>query len=281
MRLTFSTPCAWEKDFFGATFGVAGKPEPTEVTVIETPFDLNGIMLTGTYEQCLSAVPDTQFQAGIVLLGNSGEEDIFIRNLQEKAKCPLTGGSSAIDPVSGKKGLVAGEQQAAVYLIYDDRFNVWVESKNIHENIVKECSVEMYSPRVFKSIDGEEPLEWFNEKRKAFGFPETDFEHMTLSDKLGVNAHLSVSDGKLVSGRDLEETMLLRYVSPGDVYLQMQEFYKNKNALICGCAGLKGILPRPLEAGSVGLFLFGEVCTIDGISKFGNLMLSKLFVKRK
>ena len=48
-----------------------------------------------------------------------------------------------------------------------------------------------------------------------------------------------------------------------------------------GCAGLAGILDQPLDTKSLGLFLFGEVCMADGYAEFGNLMLSKLIIRRR
>lgn len=49
-----------------------------------------------------------------------------------------------------------------------------------------------------------------------------------------------------------------------------------------GCAGLGGLLKKPLDTKSLGLFLFGEVCTVaEGNAQFGNLMLSKLTIRAK
>jgi len=65
------------------------------------------------------------------------------------------------------------------------------------------------------------------------------------------------------------------------VYEVMRDFYDDENAIVFGCAGLSGLLDKPLDTKSLGLFLFGEVCTVDGVAEFGNLMLSKLIVQRK
>lgn len=83
------------------------------------------------------------------------------------------------------------------------------------------------------------------------------------------------------SGRDVQTTMLLRYVSHDKVYERMRSFYDDSNAIVFGCAGLSGLLDRPLDTNSLGLFLFGEVCTVDGTAEFGNLMLSKLIIQSK
>jgi hypothetical protein len=60
--------------------------------------------------------------------------------------------------------------------------------------------------------------------------------------------------------------MYLRYISQNEVQGEIQEFYDDKDAVIFGCAGL---------------FMFGEVCTVNGYSDFGNLMLSKLRIINK
>lgn len=281
MKLTFTTPCAFGADAMAASFGFSGAPAPEAASVRTAPVELDGVLLTGSYEHILSAVDETPNQAGIVLLGNAGGEDDFIRALQEKAACPLTGGAAAIDPVTGKAGLVAGGGQAAVFLIRDDRFHVQVVSENIHDVILGTCKIETDGKRTFKTIDGEDALTWYNAQRGKYGISLEDFEHLTFSDTLGVNAHTSLSEGKLVSGRDLESTMILRMVAADQVFPRMDAFYADETALVFGCAGLKGILPQPILGDGMGMFMFGEVCTVDGISKFGNLMLSKLSITPK
>ena len=281
MKLIFSTPCAFSADTLVASFGFSGAPEPADAVVRTATVELEGVLLTGTYDEILAAIDDQPNQAGIVCLGNAGGEDDFIRALQEKAKCHLTGGAATIDPVTGKAGLVAGGGQAAVFLIRDDRYDVKVVSENIHDVILGECKIEMDGKRTFKTINGEDALTWYNAQRAKYGIGENDFEHLTFSDTLGVNAHTSLNNGRLVAGRDLEETMIARMVPADQVFPRMDAFYADETAVVFGCAGLKGILPQPILREGAGMFMFGEVCTVDGVSKFGNLMLSKLCVSAK
>ena len=281
MKLTFTTPCAFADNALAATFGFSGAPAPDAATQRTAAIELEGVLLTGTYEEILTAIDDTPNQAGIVLPGNAGGENDFIHALQEKAKCHLTGGAAAIDPVSGKAGLIAGGGQAAVFLVRDERYDVKVVSENIHDVILGECKIEMDGKRTFKTINGEDALTWYNAQRAKYGIGENDFEHLTFSDTLGVNAHTSLNNGRLVAGRDLAPTMILRMVPADQVFPKMDAFYADPNALVFGCAGLKGILPKPIEGDGMGMFMFGEVCTVDGVSEFGNLMLSKLCVASK
>ena len=61
----------------------------------------------------------------------------------------------------------------------------------------------------------------------------------------------------------------------------MRSFYDDEDAIVFGCAGLSGLLDKPLDTKSLGLFLFGEVCTVGNRAEFGNLMLSKLKITEK
>lgn len=281
MNITAYTPSAFNAAPFAiSTFGFANAPDPAAAALRTYKRDVNGIVLTGTLSEILAAVPAEKWDAALVLMGNCGGENVFVRALAEKAHCPLVGGAAAIDPVSGKAGLITGGGQAAVFLMQDSRYTFEAVTQNIHTEILGEHSIE-FDGRYFTAIDGQEPIAWLNAQKDAFGIPHTDFEHLTFSDMNGVNAHLSIVDGRLFSGRDLCPTMLLRRVKAEDVYPQMHAFYDDSDAIICGCAGLKGILPQDLMTDGFGLFLFGEICTAAGVSTFGNLMLSKLVIREK
>lgn len=277
MKLTFFTP-PYPPDgiaFGAASFGMVGCEDPGAPNVRSFGCDLRGTVLTGSYAQCLDGLSGKSPQAVVALLGNAGGENAFIREVGRRACCPVTGGAAAF---ADRTGLIAGGGEAALFLIEDDRFRVTVECRNIHTQIAEPCDLALEAPRVIRTVNGEDAVRWYNKKRAQFSVPADDFEHLTLADALGINAHLSIADGKLCAGRDLRERMTLRYAPPETVYAAMQEFYAGAGSLVFGCAGLKGILPAPLQTDGLGLFMFGEVCTVDGQSEFGNLMLSKLTV---
>ncbi|MCF0145776.1 MAG: hypothetical protein HUJ73_04230, partial [Eubacterium sp.] len=265
-----------KEDFGCASFGLAGSEDPLCPCRKSFDRDLEGTMLCGSYENILSSVPEGRWQAAVVLLGNAGGENVFVRSLSEKAGCPVTGGAAAIDPVDGRKGLIPGRGEAAVFLISDPRYKIEVFSQNIHSEILGTYSVTFEDPRFADQIDGQDALSWLTAQKERLGIPASDFEHLTLCDPSGINAHLSAPDGKLFSGRDLAPEMILRYVPDADE--AMAAFYDDPDAVIFGCAGLKSLLTRPMPDTGLGLFMFGEVCTVDGVSDFGNLMLSKLRV---
>lgn len=281
MKMKFFTPAYGVAGEFGAaTFGFVGAENEKDKNSIDFSTELDGIIVKGTYKECLENIPDGNWQAGVVLLGNAGNENEFVRAVAEKVKAPLTGGGAAINPETGEKGLITGQNEAAVFLINDDRYNVEVEYENIHHDILSKHEIK-YTARFIDTIDGCEPKAWLAEKKQQLGLDKCDFEHLTLADESGINAHLSEVDGKIFSGRDLSDVMYLRYVPKSEVQNRMQKFYDDKCAVIFGCAGLKGILDKNLECNGVGLFMFGEICTVNSKSDFGNLMLSKLKVTKK
>ncbi len=281
MNLNFYTPSFCNADGFGgATFGFAGAEDESHPLCKGFPEDIKGIALSGTYQEVLESIPQGSFQAAIVLLGNGGDENTFIRALREKVKAPLVGGSGAICPKTGKSALIHGGNQAAVFLVNDDRFDVTVICENAHRDVLSHHAIT-FDGRYITAIDDEEAVSWYNQKRKSLGLSADDFEHLTFSDTDGINAHLSIRDGRLFSGRDLSGEMLLRYLPKELAQARIQNFYDDENAIIFGCAGLKQTLTAGIKTKSLGLFMFGEVCSTEHHSDFGNLMLSKIkFIKK-
>ena len=281
MKMVFYTPsCGVEDGFGAASFGFAGMEDEKAKNKKVVPVELDGVCVCGTYEECLNNIPEGNFKAVVVLLGNGGNENKFVRELSSKVNAPIVGGAGAINPVTGEKGLITGRNKAALFFINDDRYEIEVVSKNIHHNVLGKHTLS-FSGRWLDLIDGVCAKEWLKNEKEKLGLSQNDFEHLTFSDEQGINAHLSLVEGRIFSGRDLCETMYLRYIPHNEVQKEIQEFYNDKDAVIFGCAGLKGILDKGLECDGTGLFMFGEVCTVNGYSDFGNLMLSKLRIVRK
>lgn len=279
-QLSFTTTGSFHQvEGFGcASLGLAGVCGNDENCVRTDSRKLEAVELTGTYAEVLESVKTVQkpVRAAVVLFGNVGGENAFLAELQKWIRCPMVGGGAAIDFATNTAGLITGRGEVALLLITDDRYAYETETLCIHDQILATCQLTLEDPRTARTIDGVDAVEFYNAKRQALDLADTDFEHLTLSDLRGVNAHLSIPEGKLKSGRDLQETMLLRYVNHKKVYDTMRSFYDDPDAIVFGCAGLSGLLDKPLDTTSLGLFLFGEVCTVDGYAEFGNLMLSKL-----
>lgn len=284
-KLVFTTTGCWDSaNGFGcASLGLAGKCDNSVSMAAQWPYSLDGIVLTGSYDCVLRSVSALQesVYAAIVLFGNAGGENEFLRQLQQYLTCPMVGGGAAIDGPSGRSALITGSGEVALFLITDDRFTYSAQTQCIHDQILERCTLKLQDSRTILTINGMDAAEFLTEKKRKLGLTASDFEHLTLSDLNNVNAHLSFLDGVIKSGRDLEETMILRAVSYETVYTAMRDFYDDPDAIIFGCAGLSGLLDKPLNTNSLGLFLFGEVCTVNGTAEFGNLMLSKLRIIKK
>jgi len=268
------------KDMFGAaTLGFAGESTDQGDEKFDFPIYLKGVQLNGSYKEILSKIPEKEYKLAIVLLGNAGGENSFVQELSRKLNCPIIGGGAAMDGEKG--GLIAGGGQASVLLVDDENYDVQVEMKNIHTHVLGTCKVDFDDPRVIKTIDGIEPALWLKTQKNILGIEENDFEHFTLSDKVGVNAHLSKNGNLIVSGRDLESEMLIRYVKPEEVYESVYSFYNDEtDVIVFGCAGLKAITGEITSVKSLGLYLFGEICMAKDQAVFGNLMLSKLRLRK-
>lgn len=283
MKLTFSTTGCWSdaQGFGCASLGLPGLCINDEMCVAEYPKELEGIVLTGSYEAMLADAKavNVPVKAAIVVFGNAGGENRFLADLQKIIHCPMVGGGAAIDNVTGKAGLIPGAGPGAVFLITDDRYTFTAVTQCIHDEILGEVTLTTADPRTILTINGQNAADFLAQRKAEFGIPETDFEHLTISDLHNVNAHLSCVDGVIKSGRDVQERMILRKVSHEKVYEAMRAFYADEDAIVFGCAGLSGLLDKQLDTNSLGLFLFGEVCTVDGVAEFGNLMLSKLVIK--
>lgn len=281
-KLSFTTTGSWKlaEGFGCASLGLAGVCGNDEARVVTDKRELEAIELTGTYQQILDQVQALQdkdaVKAAIIVFGNVGGENEFLAKLQQYISCPIVGGGAAIDFATNSAGLITGGGEAALLLITDDRYTYTTEMKCIHDQILGTVKLTLADPRTILTIDGEDAVAFYNRKRQEFGLADTDFEHLTLSDLRNVNAHLSKPGDQLKSGRDLCETMILRYIDHARVYETIRGFYDDPDAIVFGCAGLSGILDKPLDTNSLGLFLFGEVCVADGYAEFGNLMLSKL-----
>lgn len=276
-KLRFTLPGSWtDGEGFGcASMGLAGAVE----NAVVWPRMINGTVLTGQYPDVLRQVEQLDnkenVQAAIVLFGNAGGENVFLRQLREILCCPMVGGGAAMDMAAGKSALLTGGSPVAVFLIQDARYRFETETLCIHEYL-EDCVLTLADARTILTINGEDGAVYLAKKKAEFNLPETDFEHLTLTDLYGINAHLSKPGAQIKSGRDLQEKMQLRYIAHEKVYDRICAFYDDPEAIVFGCAGLGGILDRPLDTPSLGLLLFGEVCTVGDHADFGNLMLSKL-----
>jgi len=265
-------------EFGCASVGFAGSHDKdTEKCFHNAP---NGLLICGTYDECLKQIPEQKFNVGIVLTGNYGNENEFVDKLRCKLNIPLVGGGAAINEETGEKALLTGQNQAAIYLISDDSYEYEVLCENIHHDVLGTHTLSFTEPRTLNTIDNVDAKLWLKNKKAEMGISPDDFEHLTFSDMNGFNVHLSITDGVVHSGADLKSEMQLRYVPEDKVNERIQKFYNDADSIVFGCAGLKGILSDKVKTSGLGLFLYGEICTHNQQSRFSNLMLSKLRIKQ-
>ena len=280
--IRFYTPGCGEapKGFGCATYGMASVCDVYDDCTRKFPLEPESLLFCGEYQTVLDQIKKIHvphLKAAIVLFGNVGGENTFVHELKTIVRCPVVGGGAAMDPKTGAGGLIAGGGQVNVLLITDPRLRVEAAHCCIHREKIGRYRLTLQDPRTLLKINGMDAKTFLEQKKKGLGLKATDFEHLTFSDGSGVNAHLSLENGQIKSGRDLTPEMELCYVNHKDVYGQIAEFYEDdENTLVFGCAGLRGILDQDISTRAMGLFLFGEVCDLGETAEFGNLMLSKL-----
>ena len=188
MKISFSTTGAWDNvDGFGcASLGLPGFCDNTKSAVRDYKYSLQGQLITGSYEEILSATGQVagndNIYAAIVVFGNAGGENTFLAEFRNILNCPVVGGGAAIDAASGHSGLIPGDGPAAVFLITDNRYTYAYETRCIHNQVLGECVVETDDPRTILKINGVDAAKFLADKKQELGISVSDFEHLTLSD---------------------------------------------------------------------------------------------------
>ncbi len=95
MKMIFYTPThGVSEGFGGATFGFVGGEDERADSFISFPEDLEGVMICGSYAECLEKIPEGNFKAAVVLLGNAGGENEFVHKLRARLNIPVAGGGA-------------------------------------------------------------------------------------------------------------------------------------------------------------------------------------------
>lgn len=285
-------------DTFGcASLGLATDAEwilPGDREIRTFPKKIRGILINGdlgtAYEEIEKVSADVK--AGIVFFGNCGGENGFMKALSSRFPgVPFAGGSPAIGS-DGRTGRMLPENgQAAVLLITDGRYDISAETLNVYGEILFRAKVAEGDVRSVSTVtvDGEK-TDFYGLIQKAGemkGVTGGLTERVSVSDMTGRNIHLIEDSGKYVCGTDLpsDGRLLIRYTDRENVIKSMEDFYSTPDSLVFGCAGVKSNLGDSsfhAGAGSLGMFMFGEVVSITGAQPdFANLMLTKLIFTEK
>lgn len=297
-RIGFYNPCIREEQV-DAAFGCAtlgftsenGWTRPEEEKNALFPFEVEGIVISGgmrdVAEEAARVPADIKVKGGVVFVGNCGGEEAFVEALHARFPgVPFVGGSPAIG-ADGRIGrMLPRNGEASLLLITDKDYSVSVKYGGVHHEVVEKLTVLGTAARKIEAVRTEEGekvpfYDYIHALAERKGVEEGVHERIAISDLRGKNIHL-IPDGKrFLCGADLPESreVLVRYTDIEHAYQTMKAFYATPDSIIFGCAGLKSLLgERTFPAGenSVGLFLFGEVVSINGKPSFANLTLQKM-----
>ena len=91
MDLIFVTPVQklLPGAFGAASYGMTGCWDPVVPDTQRFARDVRGMALTGSYADILAQLPASAPQAAIVLFGNAGGENAFLRELHRRLPCPM------------------------------------------------------------------------------------------------------------------------------------------------------------------------------------------------
>ena len=300
--LSFFTPALDEStlaDRIGcAVQGFAAASEwarPEEKNSVDFPKKLRGIVVTGSLEEAERRLnlPDCpqNVLAGIVFFGNCGGENAFMDFLCKKFPgVPFAGGSPAIGEDGTTMRILPQRAQVCLLLITDRRYRYCAHTLNVYDEQVAGVRVLGDDPRAIVQVECNGavlPLrELLLREAKQRNITSGLTERFSIADAAGRNIHLIPQGDHFACGADLpaDGQVFIRHAENAAVLRKMRDFYAAEDALIFGCAGVKTLIGEEkltTGRGSVGLFMFGEVVSMNRTSDFAHLMLTRLSVLPK
>lgn len=305
-KIRFFTP-AYREETSGEAFGACSLGMAFEEKFIEpvTPVcaefftDLEGYLLCGRLETVRNELATLgekadQIKAGIILFGNCGGEDKFVELVRKTLKgVPLAGGSAAVGAEGITGRLLPKRDQVSMLLITDDRYEIRVQSQNIHQKILAEATAITSTPRKIDEVllkDGTKLpcTEFVRQLAREYGISAAICEWISVCTPAGYNIHMILKDGTCFCGADLppDGRIFFKYSEREETVQSIREFYSCDHSVVFGCAGLKALLEgEKVTAGhnSLGLFMCGEIASMEGgDASFSNLMLSRItFIKKR
>ncbi len=301
----FFTP-SYREDPEWDTFGACslGMALEEEWIVPETPYckefftSLEGYVFCGRLETVRNELAAMEYKkshikAGIILFGNCGGEDKFVDFVRKTLPdVPLTGGSAAVGAEGTTGRLMPKRDQVSILLITDDRYDIKVESQNIHQKILAEATAITSSPRKIDEVllkDGTRLscAEFVRRLAEEHGITDRICERISVCTPAGYNIHMLLKDGTCFCGADLppDGRVFFKYSERSETVRKIGEFYSSDRSIIFGCARLKALLEgEKVQAGhnSIGLYMYGEIASVEGRNaSFANLMLSRIRFGKK
>ena len=282
---------AFDGETFGcASYGVAARGiwnGPQEPGVVVAPVRFAGEVVAGRYADVLERLPHAAFapQAAVVLFSRGLGAEHFLERWQGLFPAiPVAGGAAARGAGQECGELLPAAEDVAVLLLANGPWRA--ETLNVHNTVGPAWEFRAAGPRTIARLRRSGGGEWepaaavFRARQAESGRGHEDCESITLSDVNGRNLHCSFAGESLETGADLpaDGRLRLRAVSRAAVTEKLKRFCTEPNALVFGCAGLRGLLDAPFATGDNSLagFMFGELVTLAGRPQFGNLMAARL-----
>ena len=248
---------------------------------------LRGEVLAGRYDEVLARLGQLAWKpaAAIVLFAQGVGVEAFLDRWHERFPGVLVAGGGAARGGGQARGeLLPAAADVVVLLIHDGQWRV--DTLNVHDRTGQTVEFRADGPRTLTHLREASASDWlsaadfFRAQQAACGRAAGDCESITFSDVSGRTVHVSFDGERLHTGADLpaDGRLVLRTVTRPEVARRLAAFCSEPNALVFGCAGLRGLLDAPLTVGEGTLtgFMFGELVTLDGQPKFGNLMAVRL-----
>jgi hypothetical protein len=261
--------------------------DPHKACATTLPAQLPGEVFAGRYAAVLDQIrqPSARPHAAIVLFARPTGMESFLQDWHEIFPgVPVAGGAAARGAGQDRGELLPAAEDVAVLLITD---GVWrAEALNVHDATGITVEFQADGPRTLVQLRRQGDVPWesaaafFQARQAERGRAASDCESITFCDAVGRNLHASFAGERLQTGADLPAggCLTLRTVSRADVAARLTRFCSEPDSLIFGCAGLRSLLDDPIcvAEGTLAGFMFGELVTLEGCPRFGNLMAARL-----
>ncbi|TVR73285.1 MAG: hypothetical protein EA427_02315 [Spirochaetaceae bacterium] len=210
--------------------------------------------------------------SALVIAGeNNRELESFLRSLAAIGVVGSYAGGVAAYPEGSSRGELQPAGAECIVLLAPGR----TVTHNLHQVVDPSVIIETENERSVVTIEGKPAARYYDDRR-AGKYPDSDFEHLTISDPAGRNVHLSPEpedSGRLRIGAALPSgTAQLREVT--EIAGPLEQAVAGSQLAFC-CAGLGGAIERaPAGANGPMVWMFGEIVDLGNGPELGNLMIS-------
>jgi hypothetical protein len=254
---------------------------------VDWPTALSGDVLAGSYAEVLGRLRGRPVKpaAVIALFAHATGMEAFLDECHSVlGATPMVGGGAARGAGQTHGELLPAAADVSMLLITQGTWRA--ETVNVHGATATALESRGSGPRSITHLRRKGLGDWqpaaaaFRALQAEHGRAGADCESISLCDRRGRNVHCSFAVDGLHTDADLPAAghLMLRTVSRSEASGRLTEFCSVPGALVFGCAGLRGLLDAPIAVapGALAGFVFGELVTLEGQPRFGNLMAARL-----